>query len=455
MRAIALLRSTPFRLSLALASLFAVCTVVLFAFIYWQTAIVEESRIEREQIAEVTRIVKLDQSGVVDAINRRVLSSSHKLNYAGLFQPTGEVVTGNLDALPDAHITETPVSFSMDIHDWVDASIDSDRVIMAGVKLPDGRIVVIGRSLDSLENLRAVVLRALELGMVPAVILALMVGFALSHQSHSLIRAVNASIERIMQGNLHERLPVRGNDTALDGLSSRVNFMLDKIEQLVDDAKSTGDNIAHDLRTPLTRVRSRLERAGTQAKTEEEFRQVVDHAITGLDQALRITTALLRIGQIERHSHRSQFSRIDIGVVISEIGDLFEPIAEERNIRFAVNVGTSSPVEGDRDLLSEAVANLVDNALKFTPPGGLVLLEVIENGTTPVIRVIDNGPGIPPEDQEFVTRRFFRSDKSRHIDGNGLGLSIVAAIIKYHGFGLSFHNLNPGCVFEIACRDRG
>jgi signal transduction histidine kinase len=326
---------------------------------------------------------------------------------------------------------------------------------MAGVKLADGRIVVIGRSLDSLDNLRSVVLRALKLGMGPAVVLALLVGFALGYRSYAAIREVNSSIEGIMQGNLHERLPVRGHDSAIDNLSARVNFMLDKIEQLLADAKSTGDNIAHDLRTPLTRVRSRLERAGLQAKTQEEFHETVVHAITGLDQALRIITALLRISQIERHAHHSQFSRIDIGMLISEIGDLFEPIAEERNIRFAVTVNTSAQVDGDRDLLSEAVANLVDNALKFTPAGGLVLLEATETGAGPVIRVIDNGPGIPLEEQEFVTRRFFRSDKSRHIEGNGLGLSIVAAIVKYHGFSLSFHNLNPGCVFEIACKARG
>lgn len=428
--------------------------MLLFAFIYWQTTIVEESRIERELIEEVSRLDKMEDSEVVEAIHRRIESSSHKLNYAGLFQNTGEKITGNLDELPEAVITKKPSSFSMQLNTWEDAEIESGKVIMAGVRRVDGRIVVIGRSLDSLENLRTVVLRALEMGMVPATILALVVGIVLSHQTHALIRTVNASIERIMQGNLRERLPVHGHDTALDGLSSRVNSMLDKIEQLVADAKSTGDNIAHDLRTPLTRVRSRLERAGGQAKSEEEFRRVVDHAITGLDQALRIITALLRIGQIERQPQHGHFTSMNVGVLISEIGDLFEPIAEERNIRFAVSVDTQRLVEGDRDLLSEAVANLVDNSLKFTPPGGLVMLEAVDMGDVPVIRVIDNGPGIPPDDQKFVTRRFFRSDKSRHIEGNGLGLSIVAAIVSYHGFTLSFHNLNPGCIFEIECGNR-
>lgn len=439
---------------MALASLFAVSIVLLFAFIYWQTAIVEESRIERELIVEVSRLNKLREPDLIDAIHRRIESSSHKLNYAGLFQKSGQKITGNLDELPGAIITKKPSSFSMQLSDWVDQAIEPERVIMAGVQRPDGQIVVIGRSIDSLENLRIVVLRALELGMAPAAILALIVGIVLSHQTHALIRTVNASIERIMQGNLRERLPVQGHDTALDGLSTRVNSMLDKIEELVADAKSTGDNIAHDLRTPLTRVRSRLERAGGQAKSEEEFRRVVDHAITGLDQALRIITALLRIGQIERQPQHGHFTSMNVGVLISEIGDLFEPIAEERNIRFAVSVDTHRMVEADRDLLSEAVANLVDNSLKFTSPGGLVMLEAVDIGETPVIRVIDNGPGIPPDDQKFVTRRFFRSDKSRHIEGNGLGLSIVAAIVNYHGFSLSFHNLNPGCIFEIECGKR-
>jgi PAS domain S-box-containing protein len=222
------------------------------------------------------------------------------------------------------------------------------------------------------------------------------------------------------------------------------------LEEALQEAKVVGDNIAHDLRTPLTRVRIRLERGREHAATLEELRAIADQAIAGLDQSLTTITALLRITEIEHSRRREGFSEVQLALLIREAGDLYEPIAENKGVTLRVEAPDGAAVRGDRDLLFEAVANLVDNAVKFTPDGGRVELALLHQGGETVIRVSDTGPGISEAEREAVTQRFYRSDKSRNTKGLGLGLSMVAAIIKLHGFRFSI-SAGPGCAAEIAC----
>jgi len=222
------------------------------------------------------------------------------------------------------------------------------------------------------------------------------------------------------------------------------------LEEALQEAKVVGDNIAHDLRTPLTRVRIRLERGREHASTLEEFRAVADQAIAGLDQSLTTITALLRITEIEHSRRREGFSEVQLAPLIREVGDLYDPIAEDKGVTLRVEASDEATVNGDRDLLFEAVANLVDNAVKFTPQGGRVELVALHQEGETVIRVIDTGPGIPEIEREEVTQRFYRSDKTRNTKGLGLGLSMVAAIIKLHRFSLTI-SAGPGCTTEIAC----
>ena len=223
-----------------------------------------------------------------------------------------------------------------------------------------------------------------------------------------------------------------------------------QLEEALQEAKVVGDNIAHDLRTPLTRVRIRLERGREHASTLEELRAVANQAIAGLDQSLTTITALLRITEIEHSRRRERFSEVQLIPLIREIGDLYEPIAEDKGVTLWAEAPDGATVQGDRDLLFEAVANLVDNAVKFTPQGGRVELVLLSQEGETVIRVIDTGPGIPEIEREAVTQRFYRSDKTRNTKGLGLGLSMVAAIIKLHSFRLTI-SAGPGCTAEIAC----
>ena len=223
-----------------------------------------------------------------------------------------------------------------------------------------------------------------------------------------------------------------------------------QLEEALQEAKVVGDNIAHDLRTPLTRVRIRLERGCERAATLEELRAVADQAIAGLDQSLTTITALLRITEIEHTRRREGFSDVQLAALLREAGDLYEPIAENKGVILRIDAPDGAVVDGDRDLLFEAVANLVDNAVKFTPEGGSVDLALLDRKGETVIRVSDTGPGISEAEREAVTQRFYRSDKSRNTKGLGLGLSMVAAIIKLHSFRLTI-SAGPGCTAEIVC----
>jgi signal transduction histidine kinase len=280
--------------------------------------------------------------------------------------------------------------------------------------------------------------------------MALIIGMVLSLRALDRLSDVNRRIQRIVAGDLRERLPTRGSDDPFDQLAVGVNRMLGEIEALIHEIAGVGDDIAHDLRTPLTRVRVRLERGREHAATLAELRAVADQAIVGLDQALAIITALLRIAEIEHSRRLEGFSEVALAPLLREVGDLYEPIAEDKHVTLRVAATDAATVHGDRDLLFEAVANLVDNAVKFTPEGGRVELALLRREGDTVIRVSDTGPGISEVEREAVTKRFYRSDKSRRTEGLGLGLSLVAAIVNLHGFRLTIAGC-PGCTAEIVC----
>ncbi len=244
----------------------------------------------------------------------------------------------------------------------------------------------------------------------------------------------------------------KGNFLGYRGVASHVTAAVRaaQVEEALEEAKVVGDNIAHDLRTPLTRVRLRLERGREYASTLEELRAVADQAIAGLDQSLTTITALLRITEIEHTRRREGFSEVKLAPLLREVGDLYDPIAEDKGVALQVEAPDGATVHGDRDLLFEAVINLVDNAVKFTPEGGRAELALLRHEGKTVIRVSDTGPGIPELERGAVTQRFYRSDNSRNTKGLGLGLSMVAAIVKLHGFHLRI-SAGPGCTTEIAC----
>ncbi|MGH6867687.1 MAG: ATP-binding protein, partial [Methylocella sp.] len=264
------------------------------------------------------------------------------------------------------------------------------------------------------------------------------------------LKTIHATTLRIMHGDLHERLPADGRMDDLNYVASAVNLMLDEIVRLVQQIKSVGDNIAHDLRSPLVATRTKLER-GLVADSGK-LRAAAEGALGDLDQALATVTALLRIAEIESGRRRSGFTRVDLAQVCTNVFELYEPLAEAKPVAFTLDAPAPLPVAGDFELLVEAIANLVDNAIKFTPEGGAVEIVAKTIGDRPAVRVTDNGPGIPAGERNDIFKRFYRSGKTRHIPGSGLGLSMVATIADLHGFDLRIDDNRPGAVFEITPR---
>jgi signal transduction histidine kinase len=441
-------RTSTFRWTLAIAGAFVLYTLVLFGFVYWQTAayLMSENDV---LLADELRVFAANTSEQrLAEIDDRLRKDPRRIKVAGLFGADGHRIAGNLESPPSGLAPDVPA-------DAVVVRVDSgsrkmQKVRLAGHPLPSGEVLVIGRNIDEIAEIAEIVGWALALGLLPAFGLAIAIGMVLSLRALRRLSDVNGRIQRIVAGDLRERLPTRGSHDPFDQLAVSVNGMLGEIEALIQEIAGVGDDIAHDLRTPLTRVRVRLERGREHATTLEELRAVADQAITGLDQALAIVTALLRIAEIEHSRRLEGFGEVGLAPLVREVGDLYEPIAEDKHVTLRVEVADAATVHGDRDLLFEAVANLVDNAVKFTPEGGRVELALLRREGTAVIRVTDTGPGISEIERGAVTKRFYRSDKSRRTEGLGLGLSLVAAIVKLHGFRFTIAG-SPGCTAEIAC----
>ncbi len=269
------------------------------------------------------------------------------------------------------------------------------------------------------------------------------------------IRAIQASAEAIVAGDLGHRLPLSNRRDELDMLAAIVNAMLDRIERLMNEVKGVCDNIAHDLRTPLTRLRAQLYRIQQQAPEDSPEALQLDGVIAETDTLMARFKGLLRISELEDHQRRSGFVVLDPLPLLRELHDFYLPLAEEAQISLRLELPETLPaITGDRALLFEALANLLSNSIKFTPPGGeVVLLAVNDHGSTR-IEVIDTGPGIPPSERDAVFQRFYRCDDGNQQSGFGLGLSIVAAIISLHGFNLKIGTgENTGARLILECRD--
>ena len=441
-------RTTTFRWALIVSSAFLLCTLVLFGFVYWQTALYVMNKYDVLLLEELQVFASNKPEQRLQEIEDRLLKDPQRIKVAALFGADGRRIAGNIEALPSGLAPNVPNNAVVVRTD--NGVREVQKVRLATRLLPSGENLVIGRNIDEITEIAQIVVRALALGLLPAFILAILIGMVLSQRAQNRVLEVNRKIQRIVAGDLRQRLPTTGRGDPFDQLAVSVNQMLGDIESLIREISGVGDNIAHDLRTPLTRVRVRLERGRANASTLNELRTVVDQAIGGLDQSLTIITALLRIAEIEHSRRLEGFSQVQLGPLVREVGDLYEPIAEDKGVALRVESKDEATVSGDRDLLFEAVANLVDNAVKFTPEGGHVELALHHNNGQVEIQVKDTGPGIPEIEREAVTKRFYRSDKSRRTEGLGLGLSLVAAIVKLHGFQFAIAP-GPGCTVEIVC----
>jgi signal transduction histidine kinase len=439
-------RTTTFRWT---SIAFAVCILLFSAFVYWEAANYMMAKMDAAISEENIAIAADTPDRQLAAIEDRLSEDPRRVKLAALFGADGHRIAGNLENLPPGLPLNATVETAHVVR--IDQHGHEAMTVRAVARvLSDGNVLVIARHNGELKELAGVVGRALLIALPFAAGLSLAIGAMLSVRVQRRVAGLDDLVRRILSDDLSGRIPVSGLDHPFDKLAAVANRMLDEIQVLVTEMAGVGNELAHDLRTPLTRARVSLERGRANATTLAELQDVTDRAIGALDQSLTIITALLRITEIENSRGRANFSEVPLVELMQEIGDLYDPIAEDKHITLRVASEGNATVYCDRDLLFEAVMNLVDNAVKFTPEGGCVSISAVPGERENIIRICDSGPGIGEHELDAVMRRFYRSDKSRNTQGTGLGLSLVSAIIKLHGFRLALSTAT-GCVAEIIC----
>jgi signal transduction histidine kinase len=312
--------------------------------------------------------------------------------------------------------------------------------------------LLLGRSLSDAYALRTTVIDALATAILPTFVLALAIGMWLARRMTRRLAQLHDTISQIMQGGLQLRLPIRKTPDEIDQLSRDVNVMLDEIVRLMGQVRNVGENIAHDLRTPLSVVRVKLER-GLAAPGDAALRPAAAEALEQLDKAIAAIAALLRVGEIENGPASRRFARIDLAGICAELFEFYEPLGRAKSISMVLDADAPVPIEGDGDLMREALSNLIDNAIKFTPEGGAVRIMAGTESGRPVVRVCDNGSGVAPGERSKIFERHFRADRANPSRGSGVGLSIATAIAHLHGLDLQVADNNPGARFELSPRE--
>ncbi len=445
------IRRTGFRWSIVVAAALAAGTMLMFGVVYWlgtdalfRTA--DKSVLEQLDLLSA-RPADLLPFMITSRMRDR-LDNPHVITLVGLFDADRKRVVGDIREIPpalqlDGHV-HTQISSTP-------AAETPQHERVAGRVLPDGRILVVARDVDDLLAMRSSILWTLAFALVPAILLSIAGGVIVGTRTQRRLLALRRTAEQIIAGHLEERLAARVPGDDLDQLAAIVNRILDRLEELVHALKGAGEDIAHDIRTPLASARARLERGREHAESRDQLLAVVDQSIAGIDQAMAIATALLRIAEIEHSQRYAGFAPFDLAEIVRDATEAYGPVAEDKGVHLVLDAAPPARILGDRDLMLELVLNLVDNAVKFTPPGGSVRLGLTETSDGPLLRVADTGPGIPADEIGLVLRRFYRSDKSRSSKGFGLGLSLVAAIAGLHGFRLTLQNAQPGCIVELRC----
>ncbi len=442
-------RSSAVRVALAFVLVTTVATTAVFGLVYFRIGEANEARnrliLETEAAKSVNRSVEELRS----AFEVRLTNDLRRIDYAALFDADHKFMFGNIETLPpipvDGKSHYTPATHVPGSDNRL------EPVIFVARERSDGTVMLLGRSLLETLAFRRIVQSALAAGLAPMLLLALAIGAYFARRSSRRLTAIHDAIGRIMKGDTDLRLPVGSRHDPIATISRDVNLMLDEIGRLLVQLKGVGDNIAHDLRSPLAVVHAQLER-GLESSSDKQLRAVTKQALAHIDKAMLTVAALLRLADVEYGPKSRNFQSIDLSAICADLFEFYEPLAESKSIKMTLE--THSPVQmlGDGDLMREAVSNLIGNAIKFTPENGAVSISVIREDGLPVVRVRDSGIGVEPAERDKIFQRFYRTSSGHRVPGSGLGLSITAAIANLHEFDLRFNDNNPGAVFEMIGR---
>ncbi|WP_375309994.1 HAMP domain-containing sensor histidine kinase [Bradyrhizobium sp. A5] len=457
-----LVRTTAFRLTLVYLLLFALFAASLLGYFAWNTRrlITEEiTQTVNSETSEINEIYgRRGLFGLVRAIEYRALRPGANLYL--VTTPTGQAVAGNVGSLaPGVMATR---GWTETAYRRIEDGNERDhRALVRVTELENGFRLLIGRDLDERRRLFGIVAKAAQWSILIVVVLGLGGGVFVARRVLRRIDAMTGTAQRIMTGDLSGRLPVGRSGDELDRLAENLNAMLERIEALMAGLKEVSDNIAHDLKTPLTRLRNRAEEALAKSGSEADYRAALERTIEESDGLIRTFNALLMIARAESGQARGNMDDFDAADVAGGIHELYEPLAEDDGMTLKVKADHPTPVHANRELISQALANLVENAIKYgkpaAQPAGTVVsmdsrqitIEARREGDQVLLSVTDRGPGIPEGDRKHAVERFVRLEASRTLPGSGLGLSLASAVATLHGGELRLGDAHPGLVATL------
>ena len=445
MRLKTLIHTSVFRLTLGYTALFGASVIALFVFIYWSTFGFLERQTNAVIDAEIDGLSEQYErrgvAGLADIINERVMRDEERRSVYLLADPIGRPIAGNVEYWPQSLTDANGWVDFVRVHNGIQTPVRA-KVLRVGQSFR----LLVGRDIRELAEVEQVLRRASVYGLTLTMGLSLIVGVLMAISSQRRIAELNRTTRQIMAGDLHRRATITGSNDEHDELAANINAMLDQIESLLDGMRHVGDGVAHDLRSPLTRLRNRLE---TLASAEHPSRQDLQDCAQQVDHVLDTFNALLRIARVESGAHRSAFATIDLSRIVADACELYHAAADERHLTLACDCSEFVEIFGDRELLAQALTNVLDNAIKYTPPGGTVSVKLERTTDVAKISVVDTGPGIPADDRDRVLQRFTRLDQSRSQPGNGLGLALVKAVAVQHHGKLTLGDNAPGLIVTL------
>lgn len=449
-------RSSTSRLLALYSSLFVAWSAILLGVLYWEVTayldnLARHSLTQRQQLFS-----RFEGQALDDALATSMSFDMRAVDAYGLFDENFRPLTGPITSIPSVLPVDGQIHELSDCIDSDDPGLPQASCDAVVTRTADGRWLVLVRENGSLLAVSNLILHALLWGISLTIIPGVAGWHLLRRRPLRRIGAIQASAESIIAGDMAGRLPVSNRRDELDMLAVIVNAMLDRIEKLMNEVKGVCDNIAHDLRTPLTRLRAQLYRIQQQSAHDSPGAQQMAQVISEADTLMARFRGLLRISELEDRQRRSAFVELELQPLLQELYDFYLPLAEEDQITLLLNLEAPLPtMVGDRALLFEALTNLLSNAIKFTPAGGIVAVSAYpcKDGNSPCIEVQDSGPGIPITEHAAVFQRFYRSETGNQQSGFGLGLSVVAAIVNLHGFTLQIGTSQyGGASLVLECR---
>lgn len=450
-----LLRTSAVRLALRYALIYSLLVAIALGVLYWSTTRFVDTQLAAGLHQTLEALVQahgeLDENQFRALVKNELRSAAPGSLHVLLVDTQGRPVAGDLRGWPpgltiDGQVHNVPFEDSL-IPGYKE---DQDAYWPAiGSELPDGHRLLVAHGLDQAESLIDFIQGTMITILAVSVALALGLGLL---QGRTLLARIDTLIDTarlIGAGRLHRRVPLSGQNDEFDELAEQLNAMLERIEGLLTGMRQVSDNVAHDLRRPLSRVRNLLDVTSIEAREAPEYRDAIQRAIGDLDEIIRTFNALIEIAQAEAGSFRGEWGAVDISAIAAEMGELYADLAEEQGRTLELTVQPGLKVTGNRQLLAQAIGNLLDNALKFTPTGTPLRLAVSDIDGRIRVAVSDRGPGIPAGQRDQVLKRFVRLDAARSTPGSGLGLSLVAAIVRLHGAQLRLTDAAPGLVVTL------